>query len=235
MTICLCCDRDAGHRYACHRCTNTMRRWLRDIEDYAVVLALTATPLRRGLTSGSLGASFGPRSPIREDVAVFLDVRSRTLPPRDHPGMDPADLTADGLDPHVDDPNPIRSLPGSVHGIAADLRDRLDHTQPATWSLVSELHYLVGAIESCVHSNWVGDLHDDLRELHATARTLAHDQPPAALGTCLVIDCGGIVYPTTIRHQDGTEEEGARCLNSSCRRTYHGLDLVRLGVAQEAS
>lgn len=257
MTNCLCCDTDAGHRYACHRCVQRMVRWLRDIEDYAVVLQITAGTART-VTNGSIGTAFGPRLPIRENIAVFLDPRSRVLPPRhDKPdpdakvtddGLDPAELTADGLDRHVDDPDPVRSLPGSIHGIATDLRDRLDQSEPHRWTLVSELHYIASQVEGQAHSIAVGELHTDIKELHATARSLAHDSPPGHLGSCM--SCGALVFPVLLRTDDppgqrrgpGGQvsefqgfEEAARCSNKPCDRLYRGLDLVRLGVAQEAS
>jgi hypothetical protein len=252
MTNCLCCDRDAGHRYACTRCVTTMVRWLRDIEDYAVVLQITAGTAR-AVINGSIGTAFGPRLPIREDVAVFLDYRSRTQPPdrtddRTADGEPLPYLTADGHDPYVDDPNPTRSLPGSIHGIAVDLRDRLDQSHPHTWSLVSELHYIATQVAGQVHSIAVGDLYTDLKELHGTARSLAHDSPPGKLGSCM--SCGSLVYPVLLksdeargqrRDADGGVrefqgfEQAARCVNGDCNRLYRGLDLVRLGVAQEAS
>jgi len=212
---CLMCDHEAGHRYACHNCTEQMRRWLRELEDYAVIIAITAGPLR-DQTIGSIGAAFGTRVPARDDAMVILDYRSgagagvRRL-------RDPRDM----------EDEPVRSLPGSVHGIACWLREERDETEPRQWTIASELRYLRATVEWCSIHQWVTELFDDLKELHTQARTVAYDRPPRPLGHCLEVTCDGSVYWLAAKGA------GARC--SSCGRPYDGLDLVRLGVAEEAS
>lgn len=216
---CSCCKRtDAGHRHACTSCVTAMRDWLRDLEDYAAILAATPEPARQP-TTGSLGAAFGSRPPIDIGIAVYLDYRSgggagvwRLRDPRD-----------------MDD-EPIRSLPGSIHGIAAWLRDERDTRQPTTWSLVGELRYLRGQIDACAVEGWVDELYDDLRELHRLGRGFAHDVP-RALSHCLTTTCEGLVF-WSMRERQGVRVDEARCV--ACRRIYTGLDLVRLGAAEEA-
>lgn len=218
---CTCCKRnDAGHRHACTNCVTTMRDWLRDLEDYAAILAASAAPSPTGPRTGSIGAAFGSRPPINTDIASFLDYRSgggaavwRLRDPRD-----------------MDD-EPIRSLPGSIHGIAAWLRDEHDQEHPARWTLISELRYLRGQIDACAVESWVDELHDDLRELHHQARQFAHDVP-RALGHCLTATCEGLVF-WVMRERAGQRVDEARCVG--CGRTYTGLDLVRLGAAEEAA
>jgi hypothetical protein len=220
MTACLCCSSDAGHRYACNKCTNKMRQWLRDLEGYAAIIIATPAPLR-ATTNGSIGGAYSSRVPARDDAAVILDYRS---------GAGAAVFRL--RDPRDMDDDPIRSLPGSIHGIACWIREEHDESEPARWTLVSELHYLIGKIESCVHAQWINELHDDLRELHAQARAVAGDQPDKPLGTCMNIDCDGDVHRAELT-RDGEKEDGARCV--TCKRAYFGLDYVRLQAAQEAS
>lgn len=216
---CSCCQQhDAGHRHACAHCVTTMRGWLVDLEDYADVLAASLAPTPTGPRTGSIGSSFGSRPPINTDIATFLDYRS---------GAGAAVWRL--RDPRDMDDQPIRSLPGTIHGIAAWLRDENDQTQPTTWDLASELRYLRGQIDACAIESWINEVYDDLRELHHQARGFAHDAP-RPLGHCLTIDCDGMVYPATIKDSAG-KHDGGRC--SACSRSYTGPDLVRLGVSEE--
>lgn len=216
---CLCCDdRDAGHRYACDRCVNDMRRWLRELEDYAAVIMSTLAPTASP-TVGSIGSAFGSRPPLNVEKVTFLDYRSGAGAAvwRLH---DPRDM----------DDEPVRSLPGSIHGLAVWLREEAELAQPDTWTLVSELNYLIGQVDSCAYSQWVSELHEDIRELHVQARRLAKDAPPGPLGHCLTVTCEGVVFPATIKDSDG-RHDGGRC--GACSRPYTGPDLVRLGVSEE--
>jgi hypothetical protein len=202
--LCLICDRAAGHRYACHHCTDQMRRQLRELEDYAVILAATVGPLRGGPARRSPG--YGSKSPARDDVIVMLDYRSRT-----------------GGEGDDDEESPMRSLVGGIRTLACWLREEAEQSDPRRWTLTSEIAYLLGRIESCAMEQWVDELSSDIRELHGQARALSHDQPTGPLGTCLGVGCGGQVYRLTMPGDDG-----ARC--SVCLRLYDGLDLVRLGA-----
>lgn len=216
---CLTCTRDAGHAYACSRCLDDMRRWLRELEDYAAVIMSTMAPAA-SQPVGSVGAAFGSRPPVSVEKVTFLDYRS---------GAGAAVWRL--RDPRDMDDEPIRSLPGSIHGLAVWLREESEVDEPAKWTLVSELHYLLGQVDSCAYSQWVPELYDDLKELHQQGRRLARDAPPGPLGHCLVTTCSGMVFPATIRDGEG-RHDGGRC--DACGDTYTGVRLLRLGVAEEA-
>ena len=124
----------------------------------------------------------------------------------------------------------VRSLPTAVHGIAEWVRGERDESNPTKWTLVSELRYLATTVDWCAQQPWVDDLNSDLRELHATARLLAKDQPPGPMGRCLVATCDGTVFPATVKDSSG-RHYGGRC--DTCGDTYTGTRLLRLG-AQEA-
>lgn len=219
---CLCCGRGgAGHRYACRHCVDDMRRWLIELEDYAVILLATMGPLR-DQTIGSIGVAFTSRLPIRDDVATLLDYRSGAGAAV-HRLRDPRDM----------DDEPIRSLPGGIHGIACWIREVHGGSEPTQWTLVSELRYLRTQIEACSFAQWVDELHSDLKELHSQARSLAHDAPKP-MAHCLEVDCGGMVF-WIIKEDNGKRVDEARCANPDCRRPYTGTDLVRLRVAEEVA
>ncbi|WP_189061144.1 hypothetical protein [Longimycelium tulufanense] len=216
----ICTDRDVGYTYACDRCVDDTRRRLRELEQYALVLTLTAGPLRAGTSRRAPG--YTSRSPARDDVVVMLDVRSAG-------GASVHRLH----DPRDADEQPYRSILGSLAGIADWIREEQQVTRPSgPPQLVREVGYLLGQLAWCAQQQWIDELADDIRELHAQARQLAGDAPPRPLGTCIVVGCTGTVYPVQLRTVEGIHD-GARC--SICHRTYDGLDLVRLRVAQEAS
>jgi len=222
-TRCLCCDKnDAGHRYACDRCVNDMRRWLTEMEDYTAILLA----MRGSIGSkphGSIGVSFGSKPPTPLTPIAALDSRSTTAAEveRKSPDFDPV-----GVDEH----DYVRSLPSAVHGIAAWLREERETSEPTSWTLVSELRFVRVQLAACASEQWVQELHGDLRELHRHARSLAKDTPPGPLGHCLTVTCEGVVFPASIKDSDG-RHDGGRC--NACQRAYTGPDLVRLGVSEE--
>ena len=303
---CLICDREAGYRYACHRCTNGMRRFIRDLEDYVAVILSTRGSIG-SKPHGSVGVAFGSKPPMSLTAAALLDVRSaapdapedevRRQPHRDTVGTvllrdegrctwltghlaggafhylageynpewrcparatqvatiaNPDEFDPDNLRslcgphlswarrrqtlPDVVDPvgreshDHVRSLPAAVNGIAMWVRGEKDESNPTTWTLVSELRYLATQVDWCAQQAWFNDLYDDLRDLHAIARTLAKDTPPGPLGHCLTLDCKGTVYPATVKDSTG-KHDGGQC--AVCQRPYTGPDLVRLGVSEE--
>lgn len=125
----------------------------------------------------------------------------------------------------------VRSLPSAVHGIAEWVRSERDESNPANWTLVSELRFLATAVDWCAQQPWVDDLHSDLRELHTTARALAKDQPPGPMGHCLIATCSGTVFPASIKDSSG-RQDGGRC--DTCGDTYTGTRLLRLGAQEHA-
>lgn len=219
---CLVCERDAGHRYGCHRCVNTMRQHLRDLEDYvAIILAMQGSIGSK--PHGSIGVSFGSKPPMSLTPLALLDTRSTTA---DHVERDSPDFDPVGADEH----DHIRSLPSSVHALAVWVRDERDESEPTSWTLVGELRYLATTLDWCAQQQWVDELHADLKELHGQARSLAKDKPPGPLGHCLTVDCKGTVFPASIKDSGG-RHDGGRC--DECNRPYTGPDLVRLGVSEE--
>jgi hypothetical protein len=212
---CLVCgQRDAGRLYACDDCIDLIRRRLRELETYALVLAVTLTPLRTGTSRRAPG--YGSRSPARDDAIVMLDLRSRS--------------GGEGPD---DEDEPPRSILGGLAQIADWIREEQDVSRPSGPPILSrEVGYLLGQISWCAGRQWVDELADDVHQLHVQARRLAGDAPPGPLGACIAVGCGGDVYAASLRTRDG-REDGARC--RACGREYSGLDLVRLQVAQEAS
>lgn len=221
---CLACDRDAGHRYACHPCVNRMRQHLRDIEDYVAII-LSMRGAIGSKPHGSIGVSFGSKPPVSLTALALLDPRSTTADDveRNSPEFDPV-----GADEH----DHIRSLPTSVHAMAAWVREEQEQSEPSFWTLVSELRYLATTLDWCAQQQWVDELHSDIRELHSQARSLAKDKPSGPLGHCLSLGCVGVVFPATVKDRDG-RHDGGRC--DTCQRSYTGLDLVRLGVSEEAA
>lgn len=222
-TRCLCCeDRDAGHLYACDRCVNNMRLWLRELEDYAaIIVAMRSTPSAH--PTGSTGVAWGSKPPASLTRLAVMDTRSVSGEEveRKSPDFDPV-----GADEH----DYVRSIPSAVHGIAVWLREEREQSEPASWTLTSELRFLRTEIQACAIEQWVDELHSELKELHHHARSLARDSPPGPLGQCLTLDCKGTVYPAAVKDSQGTHD-GGRC--DTCQRPYTGPDLVRLGVSEE--
>lgn len=222
---CVICDtRDAGHRYACAHCVTQLRRMLTELEDYAVIIATTTIAgLHRPAAGASSGDAYDSEAPINADASTYLDVRS-----------------AGGAsviwwwNPLVDDIEPTRSLPGSVHGIACWIRDEMQTSHPAGWTVISELRYLRTQIDRCADEQWIDELHSDIAELHRQGQRIAGDAPQRPLGACLKVGCDGFVYWVLDPNPDPVaRKDKARC--RACRRPYTGLDLVRLGVAEEAT
>lgn len=222
-TQCLCCENgDAGHRYACDRCVNNMRLWLRELEDYAaIIVAMRSTPSAH--PTGCIGVAWGSKPPASLTRLAVMDTRSVTAEEveRKSPDFDPV-----GADEH----DYVRSIPSAVHGIAAWIREERDLSEPRSWSLVSELRFLVAEVSACAVEQWVDELHAELKELHHHARSLAKDTPPGPLGHCLTLDCKGTVYPAMVKDSAG-RHDGGRC--DACSRPYTGPDLVRLGASEE--
>jgi hypothetical protein len=199
-----------------------MRLWLRELEDYvAVILAMQGSI--GGKETGSIGVAYRSKPPVSLTPLAMLDSRSTTAEyvERHSPDFDPV-----GAEEH----DHVTSLPAAVHAIAVWIRGEREVSEPPSWTLVSEVRYLVGEVDGCALEQWVDDLHGEIKELHHKARIVAKDAP-RPVGKCLTIDCDGMVF-WEIR--DRLAVERARCSNRACGRIYTGLDLVRLGAAQEA-
>lgn len=210
----LCGNENSGHRYAGPKCTTRLQRQLRDLDTYATWF-LTPQPYRGATGRGAPG--YGSRSPARDDVIVAMDVRS--------------DGVVKGED---DSPTPIVSIPGGIRYIATWV-SRMDGSRDTVPTTVRAcVAYLLGRVPHLVmEKDAIVTFNDQVGTLYSQARALAHDTPPKPLGNCLVVGCDGKVFPLAVLRDTDSNGDGARC--QSCLRTYNGLDLVRLSVAQEAS
>lgn len=225
---CLCCTADMNDRYrwACPGCVDTMRRRLREIETYAAMLPHMLEPMRDDAARRAPGFSSAP--PLRIEAAVALDKRSR-------PG---ASVDRD-WDPEIDDPEHTSSILSALHSMARWIREEQQIPEPVKApTIVREVGYLLGAIEWSAHQQWVDDLFEEIRRLHAQDRRLAKDVPPGPLGGgCLTVTCNGQVFwvpDITDPEKPGETLDAARC--DSCNRLYYGTDLVRLKLGRrEAS
>lgn len=196
----------ADDRYACGSCVTALRHTLRGIEVYAHLLTIMTLPLQGRGERRSPG--FGSRSPARDDVIVALDYRSRT--------------GGDGPD---DEDQPTRSILGSLHQLASWIREEQDVNAPPNITVTTEIGYLLGAVEYAAHQEWVDELANDLRELHAQCRRLAGDQPARPIGRCPTLvgeaECGTPLYmPTT--------GDSVTCRN--CNREWRRPEWERLAA-----
>lgn len=208
---CLLCDkRDAGHRYACHRCEQGLQRKLRHLETYATWF-LTAEPYRGAGGRGAPG--YGSRSPARDDVIAAMDIRS--------------DGEVYGPD---DSPTPIISIPGGLRYLATWVSQLDDTTESVPKDITGCVAYLLGRVPHMAMLKEIERFQQQVNILYTQARALAHDRPPGPLGRCLTVTCNGTVLE---RHNRNGLPDGGQC--NGCSRVYNGPDLVRLSVAQEAS
>ncbi|MCA1195117.1 hypothetical protein [Saccharopolyspora sp. 6V] len=188
--------------WCCSACAETMRRQLREIEDYAAVL--TAEPGRGGTGGTRRASGFGSRPPARLDVIAAMDPRtvSHAL----------GDDDTDG---------DVRSILGGLDQLARWVVEETGDVRATHRPTVTtETRYLRGRIAWCAGRQWIDELADDLHELHATARRLAGDAPPRPLAPCP--DCAGPLWPV-----GDTDTIAVRC--GDCGATYDGLALLNLG------
>ncbi|SDZ55330.1 hypothetical protein SAMN05216215_109720 [Saccharopolyspora shandongensis] len=200
------CQRTAEPgRYTCEPCAERMRRWLREIDDYAATL--TTAPGRGG-DGGRRSPGYGSRPPANLDVIAALDPRSvaHVIGPDD---TDDATRSIIGT---------VNRLCGWVH---SELR-RLDadhHAPPRELTITRGTGWLRGYIDWCTRQVWADDLADDLRELHAQVQRLAGNST-RPLAPCW--DCGGPLWPV-----GDTDTLAVRC--GDCGNSYDGLDLLNIG------
>jgi hypothetical protein len=211
---CLVCEKEAG-RPGCDDCRNRLTQLLRELELYTTELLPLMLQPARGQT-GRMSPGYGSRSPGRDDVLTALDPRSR-----------PGDVDEDG-EPIMRRPDDTgswpRSLTSSTLGIGKWIAEERDELPPATFG--GALDYIRKLLWWCAGRGDFAELFSDVAELHRQARELSGDRPQEALGTCLTVTCEG-------RVRWGGPGRPAQC--GECKRTYDGLDLVRLGVAEETA
>jgi hypothetical protein len=130
---------DAGYgRHACEPCVRDAQRRLREIEIYASVLPLLITST--SAVGERRASGFGSRSPVREDILVALDYRSYT--------------GGDGPD---DEEHPVRSILGTLHGLAQFVREQQELPEPRQEPTIpSAGGFLRASMEWCARADWVG-------------------------------------------------------------------------------
>lgn len=202
------CAHDARHRYACDACVNRVRRHLREIETYTTIVRHTKQP-GRGNDGTRRAPGFGSRSPANDTKLAADDTRSLS--------------TGDG----VDDRDDVMSIVGTIHGITLALCEELGEPCPERPDLTREIGWLLGLVDWCATQSWVGDVADNIAELHAQTRRLAGDGPPGPVGPCLRHGCDGTVYPALIddpQHPRTGRIDGGRC--GTCGHCYDWADLI---------
>ncbi|MFI6302155.1 hypothetical protein ACIBCH_09810 [Amycolatopsis thailandensis] len=212
--VCLVCDHESP-RHGCDDCRNRLITLLRELEHYTVELLPLMLQPARGQT-GRMSPGYGSRSPGSDDVLSALDPRSR-----------PGDVDEDGeaiLRRPDDMASWQRSLPSSTIGIAGWIAEERGELAPKSFG--GSLDYIRGHLWWCAGREDFAELYGDVAELHSQARSLSNDRPQDPLADCMDVTCDGKVF-------EGGYKKPARC--GTCRRVYEGLDLVRLGVAEETA
>lgn len=190
---------------ACFSCGNRILRHLRELEDIIPTLSLekTVKPDASGASTG-----FGSQSPANDAVIVHTDPRS------------------DSSDKWGNLTDELGAL-SVVDRWAQVVVEERDITPPSTAYLSIPL--LRSNHQWVVSQPWVDEYADELRQVHAAVRALAHDPIPQSVGQCIAVhshgECRGAVYELD-------DASGVRC--SVCHRRYDGLDLARFRAAQEA-
>ncbi len=165
---------------------------LTELETYAAGLSIEKG--RQG-NQGPRPKGFESTTPARDDVVVALDYRS-------HGGAGVHRLR----DPRDMSDTPIRSILGSLHGLAEWIRDERQQDPNRSPTIASEVRYLKVQLDWCarqtkVHNDqahpYIDELADDIRELFVQVRMLSGFKP-TRLGVCRFStkrgECGGEVY-----------------------------------------
>lgn len=186
-------------------CPDCVNRLTRQLREVGAYWSLLGYMSAPVRDSGGRGApGYGSRTPARDEVLVALD-------PRSFPDLEESWT---------------RSIPVAIAGLSEALADERGHTgQPGA----SGLGYVIDSVQWAAEQHWFDEFADDIGELHREARALAHDRPDS-LGACLEVLCGAPVFWRAAWRGE-KRVSVARCVG--CSREYDGLDLVRLGAAQE--
>lgn len=150
--------RQPDRGYACFPCVNRVLQHLGEIEDYAATLSV----MKGSGAAGRRAPGFGPGSPGRDDVIVALDYRSAG-------GAGVHRLR----DPRDESDTPIRSLLGSLHGIAQWVRGERGITYSSEPTITGEVRFLRAHLDWCAQHDWIGEVADDIADLHRQARGLS--------------------------------------------------------------
>lgn len=186
--MCVVCPpkraRTADKGQACSPCLDRVQIWLREIDLYASVL----TPLKGSAPAGRRAPGFRSTSPAKDDVIVALDLRSRPY--------------GDGPD---DGDTKLRSILGTLHGLASEIRDEFNRpTPPEPPTITSEVRFLTDWIDRRAEMDGFDEFTQDVRELRALVQGLSDLGDPVRsrrLGACPENHCKGTVFAETEGNQ----------------------------------
>jgi hypothetical protein len=199
----------AADSYACPSCQEQLQRQLHDIGNYLKIVSVM--PSRSGeFTRHAPGFRSAP--PLRLDVVAMLDPRT--------------ELNGDGPDDIVDEvPNVYADLEGWWQivadglGLAPAIAPRYrPEPQVWVWNLNSRISWIC-------RQDWVDEFASSIGRLHGAMARACGDVPPKAWGRCLDQACNGSVF----RRSEDPRDARLQC--RTCRTTYDGLDLIRIGSA----
>jgi hypothetical protein len=213
---------DPGYR-TCRECCDQLHRWLtpgsRDDAgrpDSIPELYLLLNPLPVVSDSGRRGPGFGSRSPATDHIIAMRDRRS---------------VKVEAGDPH--------SVPAVLASWARMIAEDRDVTPPA--ATVPDLcAFLDRHLDWVTRQDWVDELADELRELHAQLRGAVGDGRQAPLGHCIEPldgrDCGAPIYMpagTKPRAPDEPIKDLPSLQCGACGAVYDGRRLILLRLANE--
>jgi hypothetical protein len=230
--------RRAAEGLLCRRCANNLKRWLRDIPvDYAL-LPMVLIPGSSAQQDGS-SRTKQPEAPapLNLTAAALMESRSDANPSVVGGDNGMASVARDpGDELWYELPDIPRALPILQtwdDQLRVDLDSSRDQSQPQlkpiAANVAGEVNYLLGAFDRLVEAEWIADA---MKEIKTVWRALcsAHgvSTVPNQFGQCLTvtdaIQCPGRVVEDANTHLP-------RC--STCRRTYIGLDAVKLKIENE--
>lgn len=228
-TACVMCAREAGHGYLCAGHYSRLAAMLRDIEDEASALdARPSMAIRVGNGKGSLASE---RTPVRLDVLVHNDPRSRpagtrypgpSCPSCWHDSCTEIRAWIDAFDAHATETLSILDVLGSWARIVREERD-LNVSGAAT--ITGERDLLTRQLDWCARQDWVDEMYDDLRKLVGQLRAVNGTLTEKPVGHCYLPTiegdgiCRGPIWIDTIAGH-------AHC--GKCRQTWDGPQLAML-------
>lgn len=181
--MCACCSTPAKPRRAtegyrtCDACSDRIADALREIPAQYKTLTTVSALLPGVGEEGRRGPGFGSRSPIRLDVVVVTDWRTRW-----------------SEDDRVH--NPLALL-----GKWADVvRGEVGEASPATATIDTESALLIRRLDHATRQPWIAGLWREVRECRGQLRTIAGEPRPRYVGLCPAIpegqteECGARLY-----------------------------------------
>lgn len=185
----------------CFACVNSTLALLAEIELMAPML--DTTPHRStDSDAGPRRPFYGPRIPIDLDVMATLDMRS--VPGEDN----------------------VRSMLGTLNGIANAIREQRGEPRPPAVILCRELGYLRGRMSWCATRDDFADVVADIRDLHRHVRIVARGDRPQSVGRCPAII--GRVRRCATRLEVFAYDDEIRCPNPKCGAHWDRVDYLEL-------